>query len=72
MAGITLVQAQALLDSHLAALEKVLKGQKVEMDGKSLTRADITALQAGVDKWEARVNLLTRADKLRVMRVVPL
>jgi hypothetical protein len=71
MAGITLVQAQALLDGHLAALEKVLKGQKVEMDGKSLTRADITALQAGVDKWESRVNLLTRADKIRVMRVVP-
>ena len=38
MAGITLAQAEAKLAEYLAAETKVLKGQKVEIDGESLTR----------------------------------
>lgn len=59
MAGITLAQAQAKLDAYLAAEEKILLGQKVEIDGQALTRANLEMVQKGVSLWDARVKQLT-------------
>jgi hypothetical protein len=72
MAAITLAQAETRLALYLAAEEKILKGQKVEMDGKSLTRADLGLVQQGVATYNGMVSNLTRSDSIRVMRVVPL
>jgi hypothetical protein len=58
MAGITLAQAQAKLDAYLAAEEKILLGQKVEIDGQALTRANLESVQAGVTLWNERVRAL--------------
>ncbi len=58
MAGITLEQAEAKLAEYLAAETKVLKGQKVEIDGESLTRANLEQIQAGISAWDARVKQL--------------
>ena len=58
MAGITLEQAEAKLSEYLAAETKVLKGQRVEIDGESLTRADLQTIQAGIDAWDNRVKQL--------------
>lgn len=55
MAGITLAQAESKLAEYLAAETKVLKGQKVEIDGESLTRANLEQIQAGIDAWNNRV-----------------
>lgn len=61
MAGITLAQAQAKLDAYLAAEEKILLGQKVEIDGQALTRANLEMVQKGVSLWDARVKQLSGA-----------
>ena len=55
MAGITLAQAQTQLDAYLAAETAVLSGQKYEIAGRSLTRANLVEVQAGITTWNARV-----------------
>lgn len=62
MAGITLEQAQAKLDEYLAAETKVLKGQKVEIDGEALTRANLEFIQRGIDIWNKRVQSLAASS----------
>lgn len=58
MAGITLAQAQAQLESYLAAETTVLSGQSYEIAGRKLTRADLRTIQAGIDAWNERVKQL--------------
>lgn len=58
MAGITLEQAEAKLAEYLAAETKVLKGQRVEVDGVLLARPDLHIIHAGVDTWDNRVKQL--------------
>lgn len=65
MAGITLQQAQAQLDAYLAAEAKILHGQKVEIDGRALTRADLRFVQSGIDTWNNRVRDLQATSKGR-------
>jgi hypothetical protein len=55
MAGITLAQAQAQLDSYLAAETAVLGKQSYEIAGRKLTLADLDAIQRGVALWNSRV-----------------
>lgn len=55
MAGITLAQAQTQLDAYLAAETAVLSGQKYEIAGRMLQRADIGLIQNGITTWNARV-----------------
>lgn len=59
MAGITLAQAQAQLDTYLAAETAVLSSQSYEIAGRKLTRADLDAIQRGVTLWNGRVVALT-------------
>ena len=59
MAGITLAQAETKLAAYLAAEEKVLNGQKVEIDGEALTRANLEQIQKGITLWDGRVKALT-------------
>ena len=59
MAGITLAQAQAQLDAYLAAETAVLLGQSYEIAGRSLKRADLNNIQAGITLWNERVKELS-------------
>lgn len=59
MAGLTLAQAETQLAAYLAAETKVLSGQRVEIDGQSLTRANLEQIQAGIDAWNKRVQELS-------------
>ena len=68
MAGITLVQAQAQLDAYLAAETAVLAGQAYTIAGRSLSRADLAKIQAGIKIWNRRVQTLTRGG-LRIRTV---
>jgi hypothetical protein len=61
MAGITLEQAQAKLDTYLAAIDKIILRQKVEIDGESLTRANLADVQAAVEYWDKKVKTLSIA-----------
>lgn len=59
MAGIDLTKAQSKLDEYLAAETKVLAGQEVWIDGDKMTRADLVAIQKGIEIWDARVKRLS-------------
>jgi hypothetical protein len=74
MAGITLAQAEAKLAAYLAAEEKILLGQKVEIDGEALTRADLENVQKGVEMWNSRVRTLSASasGRGRMRNVSPL
>lgn len=65
MAGITLAQAEAQLALYLAAEAKVLAGQKVEIDGQALTRANLEQIQIGIKTWDDRVKNLSNASSGR-------
>lgn len=70
MAGITLEQAQAKLDAYLTAETAVLAGQDITIDGTRFTRADLAAVQKGIEIWNGRVNRLSRSG-LAVREVIP-
>ena len=59
MAGIDLATAQARLDAYLAAEAKVLANQRVTIDGVEYTRANLEAIQKGIEIWNARVRDLS-------------
>jgi hypothetical protein len=59
MAGITLTQAKTALAAALAAEAKVMAGQSWTWGGKSVTRADLRAIEESIDKWDARVKRLS-------------
>jgi hypothetical protein len=59
MAGITLEQAQAQLDSYLKAETAVLEGQSYEIAGRKLTRANLSDIHAGITVWNRRVGELS-------------
>jgi len=65
MAGITLAQAQAQLDAYLVAETKILTNQEYTFAGRSLKRADLASIQAGISLWNERVQTLTRSAQGR-------
>jgi hypothetical protein len=71
MAGITLAQAEAQLALYLAAETKILAGQKVEIDGQALTRANLESVQTGIDTWNNRVRTLSGRASGRGRSVTP-
>jgi flagella basal body P-ring formation protein FlgA len=70
MAGITATQAETQLAAYLDAEQKILRGQRVSMSGKDLTRADLAAVQKGVELWDKRVKSFARSS-LPVRQVIP-
>lgn len=70
MAGITLAQAEAQLALYLDAEQKILAGQSVTLNGRSLSRADLDAVQRGINSWNKRVQRLDRGS-LRTYNAVP-
>lgn len=59
MAGITLAQAQTQLNAYLAAETAVLSGQKYEIAGRMLMRANLAEIQTGISTWNTRVLTLS-------------
>lgn len=60
MAGIDATQAETQLAAYLAAEAAVLAGQSYEINGRKLTRADLSAIQEGIQIWDRRAKSLTR------------
>lgn len=71
MSGITLAIAQARLDLYLSAEAAVLSGQKYEIDGRMMMRANLAEVQAGVNVWNLRVQRLTRRSAGGAVAIVP-
>lgn len=62
MAGITLQQAEEKLQLYLAAIDKIILKQRVEIDGQSLTRANLADVQAAVEYWDAKAKTLAASS----------
>lgn len=60
MPGITLAQAEAKLTLWMDAEDKVAAGQSYSIQGRSLTRADLSEIGERIDKWDARVKRLSK------------
>lgn len=73
MAGITLQQAETQLAAYLAAETAVLAGQAYSIGGRSVTRANLGEIRAGIDSWNARVVQLSNSSqgRTRSRTVVP-
>ncbi len=65
MAGITLQQAEAQLAAYLAAESAVLSGQAYSIGGRSVTRADLAEIRAGLESWNSRVAQLSNRTQGR-------
>jgi hypothetical protein len=59
MPAIPLATCEARLALYLAAEAKILLGQAVEIDGEKLTRANLEAVQTGIELWSKRVQNAT-------------
>ena len=72
MAGITLAQAEAKLESYLSAETTVLSNQSYSIEGRTLTRANLKEIQDGITAWERRVKRLSggRSGGIRARRGV--
>lgn len=71
MAAWTLTFAKQRLLEYLTAEQKVLDGQAYIIAGRSMTRADLTAIQKGIDKWRREVNRI-EGGGIRVRQGVPI
>lgn len=65
MAGITLLQAQTQLNGYLAAETAVLNGQRYEIAGRMMQRANLAEIQQGIKLWNNRVITLTNQSQGR-------
>jgi hypothetical protein len=63
--GITLAQAQTQLQKYLDAETAILSGQRYELNGRALWRADLAAVQAGIETWNKRVQALAASESGR-------
>lgn len=64
MSVYTLEQAQAKLLAYSEAEEKVLTGQSYTLGGRSLTRANLAEIRAGMTLWEGRVSRLESTGRM--------
>ena len=71
MAGITLTQAQTLLDASIEAYQAALTSQEYSHKDRRLRRADLNVLSADVDKWSRLVQKLTRGG-IRITGATPI
>lgn len=72
MAGITLAQAQAQLDTWLAASTAVAAGQSYSIGSRSLTRTNSMEIQQQIDYWDKKVRKLTSGRSgMRIRGITP-
>lgn len=70
MAGITLAQAQTLLDAAIVAYQAALTSQEYSTGSRSLKRAELSALSSDVEKWSRLVQKLDRGG-IRITGATP-
>lgn len=70
MAGITLAQAEAKLDTYMAAADAVATGQSYDINGVSMTRANLTEIHNAIKFWDGQVKRLGKGG-VRVNQITP-
>lgn len=74
MAGITLEQAEAKLQTWMEAEEKIASGQDYSIGDRRLTRADLYTVRGEIEYWNNKVKELEAAEQSgrnRMYRFVP-
>lgn len=73
MPAFTLEQANTQLAAYLAAETRVLAGQSATLGDRSVTLADLGAIQKGIALWAGRVDEYSRTalGRSRCRTVVP-
>jgi len=73
MAGLTLSDAQSLLDAAVASLKRAYEMEEYSIAGRTAKRAAVEKASADIDKWDQRVKALTLAasGRSRVRTVSP-
>jgi len=71
MAGIDLTTAQTQLDRYIAAEQAVLQGQKYEIAGRMLMRANLAEIRDGIVYWNGWVQRLAARSARRSAAIVP-
>ena len=71
MSGITVEQAQGLLDLWITADQSVARGQSYSIGGRSLTRADANTITEKIKFYSSLVAELGRGASGTVRRVIP-
>lgn len=73
MSGITLSDAQEMLDLWLEAERAVTTGQSYKIGTRSLTRADVSKIAERISYWQNEVERLENGQGrgARVLRAVP-
>ena len=73
MAGITLANAETTLALYQTAERKILLGQKVEIDGQSLSRANLKEVREGLTYWDSKCKELAEksAGRGRSRTIIP-
>ncbi len=70
--GIPYEVARKKLDTLLEALDVVLTGQSYTIGSRSLTRANLSAIQEAIEYWSDIVNKCeTGCGGIRVQRAIP-
>lgn len=70
MAGITLAQAQAQLDSWIAADTAVATGQSYSIGGRTLSRANAKEIRENIEYWDVKVKHLS-GEGMTIIGVTP-
>lgn len=70
MAGITLAQAQAKLQTWLDAEDKVAGGQSYTIGSRHLTRANLDEIRRTITYWDGQCRRLSRGG-IRVQGITP-
>lgn len=55
--------ATEMLNLYIDAEAKVLQGQEVMMNGRKMTRANLTEIRKGRQEWQQRVNAEQQAQR---------
>lgn len=73
MSGITLSDAQEMLDLWVEAERAVTTGQSYKIGSRSLTRADVSEIAKRINFWRDEVDRLENGGGrgARVLRAVP-
>ena len=70
MAGITLAQAEAKLQTWLEAEDRIASGQRYRIGDRELARADLAEVRKSVEYWNGKVKELQPGQR-RVRFGVP-
>lgn len=73
LSAYSLTFAKERLAAYYAAEEAALTGQSYTLGGRSLTRADLSAIRTGIQLWEGRVERLETTGRSgpRMRSVIP-